>query len=355
MIEEDRPSGADAEHCQGAKTINHSGQKRLRAEKRRRLLANKFAEAEVTRKTILNILTKNKNVEDELANMTESGLVSDASIACFLELTVAKLKDFIHTRKFEGPVFKEASLSPPGVKINKTQFKTQTAESIENDCNSERPCYVWLAWKLRSSEVVLKAPPVPTLSTGLTLPEFTVVYAGAEDLKCPSNYLQNSTWVETLKATVKGVRFGNVDDDMIERSKKLLPAMQQRLHFHIEEFVHPTKYGHWTLDFVRDNLPAMAAIKCLIGQAVDRLEMFGVNECLLRYPGEILNEDVFFSISIAPNDSQLGSMEGDYLSYDTVRRKWIRSGKASGLGKDACFVGRNNTHARNARFTDQMR
>ena len=100
--------------------------------------------------------------------MTESGFVSDASITCFLELTVAKLKDSIHARKFEGPVFKEASLSPPGVKINKTQFKTQTAESIENDCNSERPCYVWLAWKLRSSEVVLKAPPVPTLSTGLT-------------------------------------------------------------------------------------------------------------------------------------------------------------------------------------------
>ena len=120
---------------------------------------------------------------------------------------------------------------------------------------------------------------MPTLSTGLTLPEFTVVYAGAEDLKCPSHYLQNSTWVETLKATVKGVRFGNVDDDMIERSKKLLPAMQRRLHFHIEEFVHPTKYEHWTLDFVRDDLPAMAAIKCPIDQAVDRLEMFGVISC----------------------------------------------------------------------------
>ena len=26
-------------------------------------------------------------------------------------------------------------------------------------------------------------------------------------------------------------------------------------------------------------------------------------------------------------------MEGDYLSYDTVRRKWIRSRKVSGLGK----------------------
>ena len=94
--------------------------------------------------------------------MSESGLISDASIACFLGLTVAKLKDFIHARKFEGHVFKESSLSPPGVKLNKTLFKAQTEESIEKDCNSDRPCYVWLAWKLRSSEVVLKAPLVPT-------------------------------------------------------------------------------------------------------------------------------------------------------------------------------------------------
>ena len=84
VIEQDRPSGADAEHRQGAKTINHSGQKRLRAEKRRRLLAKKFAEGEVTRKTILNILEKNQSVEDELVNVTESGLISDASITCFL-------------------------------------------------------------------------------------------------------------------------------------------------------------------------------------------------------------------------------------------------------------------------------
>ena len=86
---------------------------------------------------------------------------------------------------------------------------------------------------------MLKAPPVLTLSTGLTQPEFAVVYVGAEDLKCQSHYLQNWTWVETLKATVKGIRFGNVDGDMIERPKKLLPAMQHRLHFNIEEFVHP--------------------------------------------------------------------------------------------------------------------
>ena len=117
----------------------------------------------------------------------------------------------------------------------------------------------------------------------------------------------------------------------------------------------PSKHGEYTLDFVRDNIPAMAAIKCLIGQIVDQPEMFGIDECLLQHPGEVSGGDVFFTISNAPEDSRLGSIEGDYLCYDTARRKWIRSGKASGLGKDACFVGRNKTHARNARSTDQMR
>jgi len=167
---------------------------------------------------------------------------------------------------------------------------------------------------------------------------FTVVYAGAAVEKCPSHYLQKSTWVETLKATMKGVRFGKVDSGTIQQAKILLPAMQQRLHYHVEEYVDPSKHGEYTLDFVRDNLPAMAAIKCLIGQIVDQPEMFGVDECLLQHPGKVSGGDVFFTISNAPEDSRLGSMEGDYLCYDTVRRKLIRSGKASGLGKDACFV-----------------
>ena len=94
----------------------------------------------MTRKTILNILEKNKSFEDELVNMTETALISDASIACFLGLTVPKLKVFIHARKFERHVFKEVSLSPPGVKLNKTLFKTQTEELIEKKCYSDRPC-----------------------------------------------------------------------------------------------------------------------------------------------------------------------------------------------------------------------
>ena len=147
---------------------------------------------------------------------------------------------------------------------------------------------------------MLKAPPVPSLSTSLTLPQFTVVYAGAAVEKCPSHYLQNSTWVETLKATVKGVRFDKVDSGTIQQAKILLPAMQQRLHYHVGEYVDPSKHGEYTLGFVGDNLLEMAAIKCLIGQIVDQPEMFGVDECLLQHPGEVSGGDVFLPFQMHP-------------------------------------------------------
>ena len=43
------------------------------------------------------------------------------------------------------------------------------------------------------------------------------------------------------------------------------------------------------------------------------------------------------------------------MHYDILKKKWIRSGKASGAGKDACFDGRGNQHTKNAQLVDQMR
>jgi len=65
-ILEDRPCGAEAEHRQGSKTINAREQKRLRAEKRRGILAKKHHEAVVKSNTISKILDRNKTVENEL-------------------------------------------------------------------------------------------------------------------------------------------------------------------------------------------------------------------------------------------------------------------------------------------------
>ena len=43
------------------------------------------------------------------------------------------------------------------------------------------------------------------------------------------------------------------------------------------------------------------------------------------------------------------------MHYDPLKRKWIRTGKASGLGKDTCFDGRLDKHTKNARLVEQMR
>ena len=88
------------------------------------------------RNTILDILQKNKSVEEELALTQESNLFADAVVAAFLQLKPAsKLEDFIHARKFTGKSFSKTKLLCPGQKLNKTLSRQQTAQSIEEDCS----------------------------------------------------------------------------------------------------------------------------------------------------------------------------------------------------------------------------
>jgi len=192
----------------------------------------------------------------------------------------------------------------------------------------------------------------PTLNTSLQLPEFTVHYAGREDEKCPSEYLLSNVWVDTFKATVKGVGFGNVNESMIDKSKWLVLAMRERFELHVAQRVDRSRLHHYTLDFIRDNLASMSAAKCLVGHIVDNHEFYNIDDCLLVLPTE---NAVFQSISQQTANSELGSSEGCYLHYDGRKKKWIRSGKASGAGANACFDGRLDTHTKNARNVDQTR
>ena len=75
----------------------------------------------------------------------------------------------------------------------------------------------------------------------------------------------------------------------------------------------------------------MAAAMCLIGHAVEDLDIFGIEECLLKLPMNYMFQIISGSLS---------KMEGCYLFYDKCKNTWIRSGKTSGDDKDACFEGR---------------
>ena len=60
-----------------------------------------------------------EEVEEELAKMTATGVFSDATVANFLSLKASQLKDFIHSRKFDGKTFKQAALTGLDGKLNK--------------------------------------------------------------------------------------------------------------------------------------------------------------------------------------------------------------------------------------------
>lgn len=354
-MEKDRPSGDDSEHKQPSKTINAKAQQKKRADTRRKKMALQLTKDTTTRNTIIGILDRNRVVENkiksatgapEMSNDATAGSLNDASVATFLKtLDNKELRDFIHVRKFTTETFQTSTLTGNIGKLNKTLFKHQTAQSIEESCSDESPCLVWLAWKLRSEPIVLQIPPEPILIAP-TVPAFNVVYAGPQLSKRASEYLSNTTWVEVWKRIVKGVSSIAITDEMMNTADKLAESMAARLAIHIDDRVDSSRHNHWTLQFTRDNLPPMAAAMCLVGHIVDDIETYGIDECLLKLP----MEEMFQVVS-----GNIGKLEGCYLYYDPKKMKWIRSGKTSGDGEDACFFGRGNKHSKNAASLDEQR
>ena len=325
-IEQDRPEGAHAEHLQAAKTINAEAQQKRRADKRRLELTRKANEAQVKHNVVSKILQSNKEVEAKLTAQLDSNVLADATIALFLRLTVSELQDFIHVRKFTGHQFLKGKLTPTGKTLKKTLYTGQTAESIGADCNEENPCLVWLAYSLRTTDIVLEANTVPDTATGLSLPDFTVTYATRINDKCPSEYLKSKDWVESLKATVKGVSFIDVDEEVVDRAKWLVLAMQQRIDMHVDDRADRRWHHHYALDYFRDNIPALAAGKCLTDQIVENVRSYRMDECLFKIPNEDASNGPFKLISKGTAETMLGKLEGSYLVFDRLKKKWVRSG-----------------------------
>ena len=127
-VDKDRPSGADCEHRQSAKTINAEPQKKLRQQKRMKKLTLKFRIAEQDSNVITHILQRNEEVEIILRANILCDSLSDATVQQFLGLTISQLKDFIHARKFNGRTFQESKLvgSAGNIKKHYTGPKQQT-------------------------------------------------------------------------------------------------------------------------------------------------------------------------------------------------------------------------------------
>ena len=115
-VDEDRPSGADCEHRQPAKTINAEPQKKLRQQKRMKKLTLKFRIAEQDINVITHILQQNEEVEINLRANIYCDSLSEATMQQFLGLIISQLKDFIHACKFNDRIFRNQRLwALPGI------------------------------------------------------------------------------------------------------------------------------------------------------------------------------------------------------------------------------------------------
>ena len=90
----------------------------------------------------------------------------------------------------------------------------------------------------------------------------------------------------------------------------------------------------------------MAAAMCVVGHIVEDLDTYSLDECLLQLPMTNLFQMI---------KDDLSGFEGCYLYYDSKKNKWIRSGKTSGEGHDACFFGGGMKHQKNASSMEEMR
>ena len=155
-------------------------------------------------------------------------MLADVSVASFMKLKNSELKNFIHCRKFTGKTFKEAKIRGSSSSLKKTLRKSQTAEEIVTQCSEDNPCFVWLAWKLRSSDIVLKQPAVPTLTLSASQPTLTFESGDVNHVvvKKASDYLHNAKWVASFESAVKGIAVGEVNEEMKYNADRLVSILQ---------------------------------------------------------------------------------------------------------------------------------
>ena len=189
------------------------------------------------------------------------------------------------------------------------------------------------AWFLRDEDLVLQENEEPVLDTRMIVPKASVTYACPDEAKKASEYLRDHAWVRAFKRMVKGVSTVPINDDLMGTADSLAACMHSRLALHVVACVAESRRDHFAIGFTRDNIASLAAGMCLSGHIIKDIDNFCINERLLDFP--VSGSGNRFKVV----KGKLAQLEGCYLYFDEPKFKWIRSGKTSGNGKDACFEG----------------
>ena len=146
--------------------------------------------------------------------------------------TIARLQGFIHARMWNGPKPKGSANWP----------KKRKASDGDGEWS-----YISWAYELRNSSIVLVVPEESADDVEMVdndvaaAPPPTVEYMGREDdFPNPSEYLDDSPWVEMVGETFEG-SFDAVTDEIKMQADDLYSRLLQNLGSHIQKKVDKRK------------------------------------------------------------------------------------------------------------------
>jgi hypothetical protein len=265
-----------------------------------------------------------------LQRLAQAGLqwIPGLTLEHFKALKLDELKAFIYVRKYKrGDTTKaingnkgtleQARAGQRTVLLQAFEMRAETvkAEALTHEALKEAEA-MWREEEMAKS--FFDSSDVTLMKAALH--DVTAVQRPCADTRKASDILLAQGWAEQFQACLTGSVHRTMD---ASTANALQDALAKRLPFCAKR-AGPDKQGHWVFDFVRDNIPVLAAMITCAGHAKDRIRHFGDNESLLK---DMASTTHFVEYSASAHADH----QGAYLFWDR-ERGFIRSGKADVLG-----------------------
>ena len=274
--------------------------------------------------------------------LTATPIATPGAPAAEVSMLDASIEDFM-SRAANIPLLKSFVI----VRIYKDVPKKIPSKDVPKKKNE----LAQLAYDLRTKKVLVNRPDAlpnnilsPTDTNAQMIPHSSREIISLIEAEGPSDWLNNAGWRKAVSRVMKGVKNVEYEEDvppyLMKDAEAVYNILQSCFTEHFVRTGCEEKENHWTFQWAKRNLAPVIAAQALfehLKKSVHR-EATSRSTCLLAHPNTTMHGGIFCDA----REEAHQSLEGNYLYYDVVNYKWIRSGKA--CGTNACFGNRDNQH-----------
>ena len=274
--------------------------------------------------------------------LTATPIATPGAPAAEVSMLDASIEDFM-SRAANIPLLKSFVI----VRIYKDVPKKIPSKDVPKKKNE----LAQLAYDLRTKKVLVNRPDAlpnnilsPTDTNAQMIPHSSREIISLIEAEGPSDWLNNAGWRKAVSRVMKGVKNVEYEEDvppyLMKDAEAVYNILQSRFTEHFVRTGCEEKENHWTFQWAKRNLAPVIAAQALfehLKKSVHR-EATSRSTILLAHPNATMHGGIFCDA----REEAHQSLDGNYLYYDVVNYKWIRSGKA--CGTNACFGNRDNQH-----------